>query len=85
VGAVTRNRGAADSGSARRRLDVDERREELLRVGMALFSTRAYDEIWVEEIAEEAGISRACSTTISDQARLLRGRDPSGGPPRRDN
>jgi AcrR family transcriptional regulator len=25
---------------------------------MELFSTRAYDEIWVEEIAEEAGISR---------------------------
>jgi AcrR family transcriptional regulator len=43
---------------ARRRLAVDERREALLRVGMELFSTRAYDEIWVEEIAEQAGISR---------------------------
>ena len=42
----------------RRRLSVDERRDELLRVGMELFSTRAYDEVWVEEIAERAGISR---------------------------
>src|SRR5438132_9228024 len=42
----------------RRRLSVDERREELLRLGMRLFSTRAYEEIWVEEIAELAGISR---------------------------
>ena len=43
---------------ARRRLSVDERRAELLRIGMRLFSTRAYEEIWVEEIAELAGISR---------------------------
>ena len=43
--------------SSRRRLSVDERRAELLRIGMRLFSTRAYEEIWVEEIAELAGIS----------------------------
>src|SRR5438874_17781 len=42
----------------RRRLTVDDRRQELLRLGMQLFSTRSYDEIWVEEIAEQAGISR---------------------------
>jgi AcrR family transcriptional regulator len=42
----------------RRRLSVDERREELLRVGMELFSSRPYEEIWVEEIAERAGVSR---------------------------
>jgi AcrR family transcriptional regulator len=44
--------------SQRRRLSVDARREELLRVGLELFSTRAYDEIAVEEIAERAGVSR---------------------------
>jgi AcrR family transcriptional regulator len=44
--------------TGRRRLSVDDRREQLLRVGMELFSTRAYDEIWVEEIAEQAGVSR---------------------------
>ena len=43
----------AERGS-RRRLSVDERRAELLRIGMRLFSTRAYEEIWVEEIAELA-------------------------------
>jgi AcrR family transcriptional regulator len=42
----------------RRRLSVDARRDELLRVGMELFSRRAYDEIWVEEIAAQAGVSR---------------------------
>jgi len=42
----------------RRRLSVDERREELLRVGMELFATRPYEEIWIEEIAQQAGISR---------------------------
>ena len=46
------------TASRRRRLSVDDRREQLLRVGMELFSTRAYDEIWVEEIAERAGVSR---------------------------
>jgi AcrR family transcriptional regulator len=48
----------AEEQSQRRRLSVDERRAELLRIGMRLFSTRAYEEIWVEEIAELAGISR---------------------------
>jgi AcrR family transcriptional regulator len=37
---------------------VDQRREQLLTIGMRLFSTRAYEDIWVEEIAELAGISR---------------------------
>jgi AcrR family transcriptional regulator len=48
----------AQEQAPRRRLSVDERRAELLRIGMRLFSTRAYEEIWVEEIAEVAGISR---------------------------
>jgi AcrR family transcriptional regulator len=42
----------------RTRLDVDARRAQLLDVGMSLFSTRPYDEVWVEEIAERAGVSR---------------------------
>src|SRR2546427_4706066 len=42
----------------RQRLTVDARREQLLGLGMELFSTRAYDEVWIEEIAERAGISR---------------------------
>jgi AcrR family transcriptional regulator len=42
----------------RRRLDVDARREQLLAVGMEFFSTRAYEEVWIEQIAEAAGVSR---------------------------
>jgi AcrR family transcriptional regulator len=52
------SRAREDKPRPRRRLAVDQRREELLRVGLELFSTRAYDEIWVEEIADRAGVSR---------------------------
>ena len=45
------------SGS-RRRLGVDARREQLMTVGMEFFSTRAYEEVWIEQIAEAAGVSR---------------------------
>jgi AcrR family transcriptional regulator len=45
-------------GEQRRRLSLDARREELLRVGMELFSTRSYEDICVEEIAARAGVSR---------------------------
>jgi AcrR family transcriptional regulator len=55
---MTPQRQSPREQSRRRRLSVDERRAELLRIGMRLFSTRAYEEIWVEEIAELAGISR---------------------------
>ena len=42
----------------RTRLSVDQRRKQLIELGMELFSTRAYDDIWIEEIADQAGISR---------------------------
>jgi AcrR family transcriptional regulator len=51
-------RKPVEEQTPRRRLSVDERRAELLRIGMRLFSTRAYEEIRIEEIAELAGISR---------------------------
>lgn len=43
---------------ARARLPVDERRQQLLRLGVELFSRRPYEDISVDEIAEAAGISR---------------------------
>jgi AcrR family transcriptional regulator len=43
---------------SRTRLDVDARRNQLIEIGLELFSTRPYDEVWIEEIAERAGISR---------------------------
>lgn len=40
------------------RLDVDERREQLLTIGTDLFSHRPYDEISIDDIAAAAGISK---------------------------
>jgi AcrR family transcriptional regulator len=55
VGTTSKRPGEA---AQRRRLSVGARRDELLRLGLELFSTRAYDELGVEEIAERAGVSR---------------------------
>ncbi|MFD7708815.1 TetR/AcrR family transcriptional regulator [Streptomyces sp. NPDC059785] len=42
----------------RRRLSTGERREQLLSVGARLFSENPYDEVWIEQVAELAGVSR---------------------------
>jgi AcrR family transcriptional regulator len=39
-------------------LPADERREQLLRVGAEMFSSRAYDEVEIGEVAKAAGVSR---------------------------
>lgn len=39
-------------------LPRDERRAQLLAVGLRLFSTRPYDEVGIDAIAAEAGISK---------------------------
>jgi AcrR family transcriptional regulator len=41
------------------RLDVDERRRQLLELGTELFTRHAYDELSMAAIAREAGISKA--------------------------
>jgi AcrR family transcriptional regulator len=41
------------------RLDVDERRRQLLELGAELFTRFAYDELSMARIATEAGISKA--------------------------
>jgi AcrR family transcriptional regulator len=41
------------------RLDVDERRRQLLELGVQLFTEHAYDELSMARIAREAGISKA--------------------------
>jgi len=42
----------------RSRLQTDERRAQLLDMGVSLFSQRPYDEVSIDEIAAAAGISR---------------------------
>ena len=42
----------------RTRLSTEQRREQLLAIGAELFSNRPYDEVWIEEVAEIAGVSR---------------------------
>ncbi|MFF7989215.1 TetR/AcrR family transcriptional regulator [Kitasatospora xanthocidica] len=43
----------------RRRLSPAERRAQLLAVGARLFAARPYEEVLMEEVAEQAGVSRA--------------------------
>src|SRR5436190_1545038 len=40
------------------RLDLDARREQLMRIGLELFSTNSYDAVSIDEIAARAGISK---------------------------
>jgi AcrR family transcriptional regulator len=45
--------------SARRsRLSIDERREQLVRLGVEMFSERPFDEVSIDDIAAEARISK---------------------------
>ncbi len=42
----------------RRRMGVEERRQQLIGVALDLFSRRSPDEVSIDEIASAAGISR---------------------------
>jgi AcrR family transcriptional regulator len=42
----------------RARLDVEERRRQLVALGHKLFSSRTYDEVSIDELAKAAGISK---------------------------
>ena len=47
------------AGPAYTRLDVDERRRQLLELGTELFTKHSYGELSMAQIAREAGISKA--------------------------
>ncbi|WP_329048051.1 TetR/AcrR family transcriptional regulator [Streptomyces violaceus] len=49
---------ANQGGRTRRRLSTEERREQLLSAGARLFSESPYDDVWIEQVAELAGVSR---------------------------
>jgi AcrR family transcriptional regulator len=42
----------------RTRLQVDERRNQLLEVGMDLFSRQSFDELGIDDVARVAGVSK---------------------------
>jgi AcrR family transcriptional regulator len=42
----------------RTRLSTQERRDQLIAIGIELFAARPYDEVWIEEVAEIAQVSR---------------------------
>ncbi|MGZ4446459.1 MAG: TetR/AcrR family transcriptional regulator [Nocardioides sp.] len=64
MGDVTADTSRADRGadapgrSPRTRLTPDERRSQLLDLGVRLLATRSVDELSIDLLAEEAGISR---------------------------
>lgn len=49
---------STSSGKPRSRLSTTERREQLLRIGARLFAERPYDDVWIEQVADIAEVSR---------------------------
>jgi AcrR family transcriptional regulator len=52
------SRDASRPEPPRARLDVDERRQQLVTLGIRIFSARSYDEVSIDELARAAGISK---------------------------
>jgi len=50
--------GATVPRVVRARLEVDERRAQLVTLGIDLFAARAYDEVSIDELARAAGVSK---------------------------
>ncbi|MFT4048998.1 MAG: TetR/AcrR family transcriptional regulator [Solirubrobacterales bacterium] len=42
----------------RTRLSPEARREQLVEIGAQLFAERPFNDVWIEEVAKEAGVSR---------------------------
>ena len=45
--------------TGRRRLEPQERREQLVDIGAAMFAEKPYEDVYVEDIAARADVSRA--------------------------
>lgn len=57
--AVSVNKASQNSGRRRaERLGVEERRKQLLELGVKIVGTRRYEEPWLEEVARTADISK---------------------------
>ncbi|MCP2337683.1 TetR/AcrR family transcriptional regulator [Actinomadura rupiterrae] len=55
----TRERRPGGARQGRRRLSVDERRDELIEAALELFSTRPPEDVSIDDVAAAAGASRA--------------------------
>lgn len=55
---MPRQRRETREEPARTRLDVDERRAQLVALGLDLFGARPYDDVSIDELAAAAGISK---------------------------
>jgi AcrR family transcriptional regulator len=55
---MSARRAPPERNRTRVRLSVDDRRRQLLELGMRAFTERAYDAVSTDEIAAQAGISR---------------------------
>lgn len=53
-----RREARAGRSEPRTRLDVDERRTQLVELGLEHFGERAYDDVSIDAIAEAAGVSK---------------------------
>src|SRR5579871_1810823 len=58
MGSARRQATHRSASQAPARLDVEERRRQLVALGVDLFSARTYDEVSIDELAEAAGISK---------------------------
>jgi AcrR family transcriptional regulator len=55
---VTADTSTGPSRSPRTRLTPDQRRTQLIELGVSLLATRSLDELTIDVLAEEAGVSR---------------------------
>lgn len=53
-----RSRGRQQEGAGRSRLELDERRAQLLALGVRFFSESPYDQVSIDAMARAAGISK---------------------------
>src|SRR6266542_2797090 len=51
-------RGSGEPGAARRRMRAPERRAQLLEVARRVFGTSGYHAVSMEEVAEQAGVTK---------------------------
>lgn len=58
-GGNRRRRGRARPVARRTRLEIDERRSQLLQFGKQFFATHDYDDVSIDEVAAAAGVSKA--------------------------